>query len=110
MKGQIPEWLSGVNIGWRGILETLHGELLAVCPDYQVSQVKEKFGGLRVYLNAVVVDDSAQFNAVHALVRLAEERSYRTCEWCGEPGEERGGGWIKTLCDGCHDKRQARRT
>jgi len=30
---------------------------------------------------------------------MAEAMSEVTCEQCGAPGEERGGGWIVTLCD-----------
>jgi len=59
-------------------------------------QVKEKFGGLRFYMTC---GSSEIFN----LVEEAETLSYKTCEECGGPGEERGGGWIRTLCNNCHE-------
>ena len=58
-------------------------------------QVKEKFGGLRFYVNN---DD----DYIRGAISMAESMSYRTCEVCGNAGNSRGGGWIRTLCDGCH--------
>ena len=62
-------------------------------------QVKEKFGGLRYYVEGGT-------EAVWKAIEEAEALSERTCEWCGEPGKERGGGWIYTLCDACWSKKQ----
>ena len=39
------------------------------------------------------------------IIDIAEVKSYATCEICGNPGEVRSGGWIKTLCDPCEEKR-----
>ena len=33
------------------------------------------------------------------MVRMAESMSAVTCETCGNLGQQRGGGWIRTLCD-----------
>src|SRR5258705_275429 len=43
---------------------------------FQISQVKEKFGGLRFYF-----DDGDDY--INGLVRFAESISYMTCETCG---------------------------
>lgn len=61
------------------------------------AQVKEKFGGLRFY-----VDNADEYT--NGVIALAESLSYRTCEQCGNKGIMRKGGWIKTLCDGCNSK------
>lgn len=61
-------------------------------PQVVAVQVKEKFGGLRFYVDR---SDSV----VDALISMAESMSYRTCEVCGSPGTPRRGGWIRTLCD-----------
>lgn len=92
--------------GWWPILLKLDQDIAKLAPDYQVLQVKEKFGGLRYYIGGVPADVS---DSVYALIDAAERESYQTCEECGEPGHERGGGWIKTLCDGCDAERQRRR-
>ncbi len=60
---------------------------------FEVVQVKEKLGGLRVY---VVRDVSL---AIRERIEAAGEESYRTCEICGEAGVLRQDGWLKTLCD-----------
>lgn len=60
-------------------------------------QVKEKYGGLRVYFNGG--DDY-----VDGLISMAENMSYKICETCGNPGKPNEGGWIVTLCDKCRNK------
>lgn len=66
-----------------------------------VSQIKEKFGGLRFYYDGG--DDY-----IDGLVRMAEVWASRSCEECGSPGRSRSGGWIRTLCDHHEDERQRR--
>jgi hypothetical protein len=56
------------------------------------SQVKEKFGGLRFYVQAAT-DKHYQY------ISFAESMSYRTCEQCGNPGKTYTDGWHTTLCD-----------
>lgn len=67
----------------------------------EVHQIKEKFGGLRFYA------DKMSKHAQGAL-RMAEAMAEHTCEYCGEPGEMRHGGWIKVLCDKHEAERQER--
>ena len=62
----------------------------------EATQVKEKFGGLRFYLQGG--DDY-----IEGMVQMAEALSERTCEHCGNPGVSRSTGWIRTLCDRCHE-------
>lgn len=57
-------------------------------------QVKEKFGGLRFYVNTGT-------DRVNRLIGLAEILSERTCEACGKPGRTTNRGhWLKTVCKG----------
>lgn len=57
-----------------------------------VEQIKEKFGGLRFYYQGG--DDE-----ISGMVRMAESWANHACETCGNKGERRSGGWIRTLCD-----------
>lgn len=57
-------------------------------------QVKEKFGGLRIYARGY--DEY-----VSGLLSMADAMSYITCEDCGKPGKRGGSGWVATLCDEC---------
>jgi hypothetical protein len=55
-------------------------------------QVKEKFGGLRFYVQAAT-------DKHYSYINFAESMSYRTCEECGAPGKTYTDGWHTTLCD-----------
>ena len=66
----------------------------------RVAQIKEKFGGLRFY----VYNELSE--SMQLAVDDAEELSYTICEECGEPGERRSGGWVKTLCDKHHQVKE----
>lgn len=57
-----------------------------------VEQIKEKFGGLRFYYQGG--DEH-----ISGMVTMAEVWAHRSCETCGNVGEQRNGGWIRTLCD-----------
>jgi hypothetical protein len=59
---------------------------------FEVLQVKEKFGGLRFYVNHAN-------DAIRQRIEAAIQESFHTCEVCGQPGKLREGDWIKTLCD-----------
>lgn len=64
----------------------------------RVTQVKEKFGSLRFY-----VDNGSP--EVYSVITMAEMMSSRTCETCGSPGTRRSGGWVKVRCDVCEAKK-----
>jgi len=89
-----------IGLGWLGIVDELCTKLeqvLAGMSDsardgFYAQQVKEKFGGLRFYT-------TYGNDEIYKLIREAENKSYQTCEVCGEPGERRGEGWIQTLCE-----------
>lgn len=61
------------------------------------SQVKEKYGTLRFYIDAS--DDT-----IEDLIEEAVEKSSKTCEICGKPGKTiTDGYWLSTVCEE-HDK------
>jgi hypothetical protein len=64
-------------------------------------QVKEKFGGLRFY-----VDGSS--DEIEAVIHSACELSRQTCEVCGNPAalDQEADGWRKTLCPPCRTSLQ----
>lgn len=62
-----------------------------------IQQIKEKFGGMRFYVNHSTHDQELAIGFVEAM-------STRVCEVCGSPGTRRSGGWIKTLCDKHHQE------
>lgn len=81
--------------GWDKIVEDLCEKIqqLNLPNDFKIVQIKEKFGGLRVYTNYTT-------DELQSLIRKAEELSFKTCEHCGEPGKLRNrGSWLYTACD-----------
>lgn len=61
---------------------------------FAVSQVKEKFGGLRFYCPGN--------ERINQYVNFAEHLAEITCEECGKPGKLRERrGWLATECDAC---------
>jgi hypothetical protein len=102
---QIPDWLDHVGPGWHPLLQQLHTDIAALDPGYKVAQVKEKFGGLRVYLTAYRHPD------INTLIHAAEAQSQETCEGCGAPGRIRNRVnrvWLQCLCDVCVEKEPER--
>jgi hypothetical protein len=80
--------------GWFDLIYRL-SEKLAEIGDVQACQVKEKYGTLRFYVDAV---NREQGNQIDELIDQAEEESANTCDICGLPGELNGGGWLTTRC------------
>ena len=68
---------------------------------FQFTDVKSKYGGMRIYTSIPTGEDS--------LEGIAESLSEWTCERCGEEPRNRGGyreiwttnGWIMNLCRNC---------
>jgi hypothetical protein len=94
----------GIGDGWKDILLKLKHDLAATGVVYKICQIKEKFGGLRFYVDIMEPASEAKTDEFHALIGKAEDDSYKTCERCGEPGLPGGKGWIKTACVKCRAK------
>lgn len=95
--------------GWYDIIlelsHQIHNIFKVAClskDDYpEVFQVKEKFGGLRFYIDPCVDTITDQ---IYKVVDDAEKKSINTCEICGNSGQQRYDGWVVTLCDSCNNK------
>jgi hypothetical protein len=55
------------------------------------SQVKEKYGTLRLYFTTYP-------DGIGEIEQEAEKKSETICEQCGKPGKLRGQGWLYTAC------------
>lgn len=87
-----------IGPGWAAIVDGLDKGLADIWPDYEVYQVKEKFGGLRYYTSFPVNNEEARAR-FNELIRNAERIAAVTCEECGEPGTLQGDSYVRTLCD-----------
>jgi len=89
--------------GWYPLIQELIEDLIKLGWDKQVTQVKEKFGGLRFYI-------SGGSTEIYDRITEAETKSYTICEECGAPGELRKDlGWYFTLCDTHHQQKKEER-
>jgi hypothetical protein len=118
MEERFPKMFEGkyggfaVGAGWYPILEILCSNIQHhldwkekqgnPVQQVTVSQIKEKFGGLRFYYDGG--DDE-----ISGMVRMAEAWADASCEECGAPGKSRNGGWIRTLCDKHEEEHQERK-
>ena len=96
----MQRWCDGENT--RYITETDKYEFVVEGdPEYvQVvaSQVKEKLGELRFYVDGG--DATTQ-----GIIQMAENMSSRICELCGSPAKtSRDSGWMHTTCDSCNKR------
>ena len=80
-----------VGAGWHGLVEELFD--LSQKEKFEVIQVKEKFGMLRIYLQGANEE-------MYKKIETLERRSSTMCEVCGEKGKGISvGGWRKTRCE-----------
>ena len=89
--------LASVGEGWADLVRRAFA---AKPQDVNIEQVKEKFGGLRIYC-------SPASESYLAFLRELEAESAHICERCGKPGtQDNYKYWIKTLCDEHKQERQ----
>lgn len=92
-------WKHGVGKGWHPLLYVFarnvdylvsKGEM----PEVQFSQIKEKFGGLRLYF-------SGGNDETLRMAAMMEDLSYKMCEVCSRNVDKplSQGGWYSTRCE-----------
>jgi hypothetical protein len=64
---------------------------------YMITDIKEKYGGLRWY-------DYGTPKGMYEIINKYEKLSYEICIKCGVPATHMTEGWIMPLCDGCDTK------
>ena len=80
--------------GWEALLDKVFKEIQDT--DIKIIQVKEKFGGLRIYTNT---------DKFLSVINSVEIESFKVCEICGNRKTvTTEGSWLKTLCKKCRDK------
>lgn len=93
------EWTEKIFVpkGWAKIIDELDTELNKLCPNYRVEQAKEKFAGLRYYVENIPKEIQEEANK---LITEAEKISFQTCQECGQLGQiGKTGNLLITLCD-----------
>lgn len=90
--------------GWFNLIFELSEKISKIDPNCKAVQVKEKFGGLRFYINETT-------SLGYKLIEEYENKSFHICEVCGntETAKERSGNWVQTLCNDCEKTKDQRR-
>jgi len=91
-----------IGEGWYDLVDQAFNQIKELLENgagsITITEIKEKFGELRIYYILEDVHDTDAF-AVSQFITEAETLSTRTCEICGEPGKTRDLPYIVTLCD-----------
>ncbi len=103
----------GINCGdgWYGLVNRTCAKIQAYCEEQKIKvefvQVKQKFGGLRIYFDMVGDYLDYHQNSVQEIVTDAEKASFNTCEVCGSTEGVRiddSTGWLQPMCYFCDTK------
>lgn len=137
-RGKHPQVASTVPPGWSALIDRMLADIDWMLDDrcarrFHVLQIKEKFGGLRVYwrlgrrgsteIDAVTPEgvlrvrlsaraasavDRSVVAQIDARVQQAETEASVTCQRCGQGDARRiSRGWLVTLCDSCERQEAA---
>jgi hypothetical protein len=92
--------------GWKKLLTEFFEELdkLELPEGFMIDQIKEKWGGLRIYTN--IWNES-----INKLITKYERIADVTCENCGHDNAKlrKSNNWLVTLCDKCQEAREAKK-
>ena len=101
-------WGISTGNGWYKIIDKLCSKIQKYVDSNEVKQVqtvqvKEKFGGLRFYVDGAPEE-------VYKYIYEAEGESLVTCEECGSKDrvKQSVAGWTSTLCHKCMEGRNAK--
>ena len=87
-------WYSCLSVAFGAIWSHVskHPELRET---FYITQVKEKFGTLRIYTHG-------SDEKINSIIRWVESASKKLCEFCGSHGaQKRPFCWVKTMCRRC---------
>ena len=104
-------WIS-CDKGWYKLLVDTNRKMNMMWPNYEIHQVKEKFGSLRFYWGISSEDKDWEaldenisktiYEIMGDIANSAESRSSRICEDCGKFGTTTVlNYWYRTLCPAC---------
>ena len=95
-------WIDSAPSGWKNLIIECCKEIKPILEQhdwldkYRITQIKEKWGGLRWY-------DFGAPSEVHNIIYKYELLSEKVCCVCGEPSTKLSTGWILPFCDKCFE-------
>lgn len=104
-------WGIETGPGWYDLIDETCAKIIKIDKDKEVqfTQIKEKFGGLRIYFNIYPSNKNIEYNKLFRnvldIINKSEIRSFSICENCGKPGKRVSiNNWLLTLCKTCINK------
>ena len=95
-------WGFACNEGWYPLLDELMTKLEQLDNEklIDICQIKEKFGGLRFYIEFKEGYNEDHRNVIRETISEYESKTFKICEICGAPGKLcRDNYLLKTVCD-----------
>ena len=94
------------------MMDELFNALGSYVEDFEVLQIKEKFGEIRLYwgwadrdyTDAEVEDLNILYKTIERIITKYEDISGKTCIECGGKATHFSTGWTLPYCDSCRDK------
>ena len=104
------DWVINLPRGWSTLAYRMIKECEAINSSYQIEDMKEKWGELRVssyicdYEDSDWMIPSCNDEEIEAIENKYIEQSRKTCCSCGQPATKYSTGWILPWCDKCGNK------
>lgn len=93
-----PEIPYEAGPGWDKLIDETLDKLFEIEPALEIFQIKEKFGGLRIYLNYLEYRQDLE-----DIIDAADLIAQKTCLLCGAPGRiVAPHGWYRPACFSCY--------
>jgi len=101
---QVKEKFGGLRFYYsiereQNLFEKIDSKISSFMFRHKLGRLYHKINDFRKKFYTTIIEQ------ISDIISEAEMKSYKTCEVCGRYGERRGGGWIKTLCNECDEKR-----
>lgn len=97
--------------GWANLIDEINEYILEFDPNYEIRQIKEKFGGLRYYFSFSSNMKEISMAEISDKVLTLADKSYTICEKCSSTENVENTAdnyWLKTLCNKCRKERYIR--
>jgi len=88
------DWLDNIPPGWVTIGRKMIQEIEKINPNFEIADMKEKWGALRVY-------GHNEDDPTYEIIRKYEKQSAHICCRCGGPATKYSRGYILPWCDTC---------
>ena len=104
-ESRYPDLAYECGAGWDELIDKCVDKMLKADPTVNFLQIKEKFGGLRIYYS----HSGNVGNLLDDYIADAEDEAEKTCMLCGSTDYVAllNDGWLRTVCKQCEKNKEA---